>query len=246
MTGARFLLFAVEQRGELAMFANRMNNRPWMRTGNVALRLYVCAFLAGCAGAVPPPTVEETRSMETRIVHEDFTGAFNASVDVLMDTGYTLDVVNTEAGLITAFKKTTGEQGRILEERGPDEAETPTWVKVLGCVLVVGLVVAVVAAIADGDEDECCEYRCRDDDPDIIYIHDDGDFYDNATVYEYNVNVNLSAGDDENYTHIRVSCQGARMEGGRLVEAGPVYDPGLFARFFADMNTALALEETGF
>jgi hypothetical protein len=180
----------------------------------------------------------EARSMETRTVGRGFEETLNASVNVLQDQGYTLDTVDADVGLITASRRTESEQGEIFEEA--EDGGAPVWAKVVGVVLVVGLVVMVASAFSDEDDGcGCCD--CDDDVDYHYYSCDDAD--DWATVYEYRVTVNFHE-ENEAYTRVRVSCQGTRYEGGKMVAAGPVHDPGFFHRFFAGLDNALALEKT--
>src|SRR5262249_54187833 len=128
----------------------------WMKRINLALRFYLCLFVVGCAATRPKPTVEEARSMETRTLrgHEEM--VFKACVGVLQDLGYSVDVANAEAGLITASRQTQERSGEITEEREDPKGDggMPTWAKVLLVCTGVILVVFIVAAITGSDKDK--------------------------------------------------------------------------------------------
>ena len=81
-----------------------------MRFVNLTLRLYLISFIAGCAPTKPPATVAEARSMETRTVDAEYNQVLKASLNVLQDLYYSVDVVEADFGLIQASRHTEGKQ----------------------------------------------------------------------------------------------------------------------------------------
>ena len=208
----------------------------WTRGASTALRLYLIAIISGCAPPTPVP-VTEARAMETRILAAHSDRVVKASINVLQDLHFTIDMLNSDVGVIVASRHTEIEQGDITQE-DRIVSNIPTWQKVLG----VGIILAIIGGIAllfsgRGGSDKSSG---RGDDSEHIYIHDDRDGWE-ETVYQYKVTVNvesISGGE----SRLRVSAQGERLEGGRVVGAGPVQDPEFFQQFFASLDKALFLQ----
>jgi hypothetical protein len=141
-------------------------SRPWLRVLNWALRLYLSLVLAGCASKQKSLTVEEIRQLETRNVNSDFTTAFDASVNLLQDLGFTIDLIDTETGVITAGKQTEEELGELFPDIEKDDG-LPTWAIVLliitGIVIIIGLIIIAIAIFSSSDDDEEKETKGEDD-----------------------------------------------------------------------------------
>ena len=88
--------------------------RSW---GHGALRLYLCLFLVGCGAHRPP--LSEVRDMETRVMLGDEVTAFQACVATLQDLGYTVEVADVDAGILTASRSTHERSGQITEVSPP-------------------------------------------------------------------------------------------------------------------------------
>tara|TARA_Y100000034_G_scaffold134008_1_gene201271 strand:+ start:2335 stop:2994 length:660 start_codon:yes stop_codon:yes gene_type:complete len=208
----------------------------WTRGASTVLRLYLIAIISGCAPPTPVP-VTEARAMETRILAAHSDRVVKASINVLQDLHFTIDMLNSDVGVIVASRHTEIEQGDITQE-DRIVSNIPTWQKVLG----VGIILAIIGGIAllfsgRGGSDKSSG---RGDDSEHFYIHDDRDGWE-ETVYQYKVTVNvesISGGE----SRLRVSAQGERLEGGRVVGAGPVQDPEFFQQFFASLDKALFLQ----
>ncbi len=206
-----------------------------MRFASLALRLYLVSFIAGCAPTKPPATVAEARSMETRTVDAEYNKVFKASLNVLQDLYYSVDVVEADLGLIQASRLTEGKQADTAEEKG--EVEPLDWKKVCGVAAVAVLLVGLLALLfsrSGVDDDDADGERHH-------YIHDDDDGPSGPVVYKYKVTVNLET-IGENQTKVRVSAQGERLVGGSVASAGPIQEPEFFQRFFASLDKSLFLE----
>jgi hypothetical protein len=252
--------------GGRAMSADRILRISWRRVGGLALRAYLCLFLAGCAGTAPPPTIDEVRAMQTRTLDEDVETLVKATISVLQDLGYTVDMIQTDVGLITASRRTDSEQAAVQAEPEAEKKDgAPTWLVVLSVILVVGIVIMVVAALSDDDEDKDKD-KSADQDKEETRSRDseehkkkhDGESQDTgtsspelyvaldedpeATVYEYRVTVNLDPLQEGPSCQVRVSCEATCYQGGSMVEAGPVHAPAFYKQFFTGLNESLLRE----
>ena len=205
-----------------------------MRFVNLTLRLYLISFIAGCAPTKPPATVAEARSMETRTVDAKYNQVLKASLNVLQDLYYSVDVVEADFGLIQASRHTEGKQAKTVKEEGIEEPLD--WKKVCGIAAVAVLFIGFIALLTKDSGSD-------DDDGDSEqqhYFHNNDDSPSGPVVYKYKVTINLEM-IGENQTKVRVSAQGERLVGGSVVSAGPVQEPEFFQRFFASLDKSLFL-----
>ena len=206
----------------------------------LALRIYLVTFL-GCAAPRPPaPPTTVVRAMETRTISADSEKVLKASINVLQDLSYTVDVINVEMGLLTASRTTQGEQARLTE----DEDETmvdamPAWQKAClaagGVILVVGLLSLVFGGGGDGNGDD-------NDDVHVIDWGRNSDGPKGPVIHRYRVTINADEG-AEGETKVRVSAQGEKEQDGNVLATGGIHEPEFFQRFFASLDKALFLEE---
>ena len=227
---------------------SRLTNprKTWSFTAGILLRLYLALFLVGCVSRRPPVTVTEARSMETRTIVADYDKVLKASINVLQDQRYNLDVIDGDLGLIVASRSTEGQQTRLAREPART-VDAPTWQKVLGITLFIALIGGIIWLITrsgdddQGDRDRTDGSRSRRGDTHVY--HNGGDRGpDGPRIYQYKVTVNvesLASGE----THLRVSGTGERTRGDRIEQAGPIEDPEFFQRFFAGLDKALFLED---
>ncbi|MFQ6607125.1 MAG: hypothetical protein ACE5EE_01165 [Fidelibacterota bacterium] len=208
-----------------------------MRFASLALRLYLVSFIAGCAPTKPPATVAEARSMETRTVDAEYNKVFKASLNVLQDLYYSVDLVEAEIGLIQASRHTEGKQVETVDEMGQEQP--PDWKKICGIAAVTVLVIGLITLLFSGSDDED-DTEEKGNAEHHYYIQDD-DGPSGPVLYKYKVTVNLEAAGDSQ-TKVRVSAQGERLVGGSVVEAGPIQEPEFFQRFFASLDKSLFLE----
>ena len=87
-----------------------------LRGLGLSLRIYLITFL-GCAAPRPPaPPTAVARAMETRTITADSEKVIKASINVLQDLSYTVDVINVEMGLLTASRTTQGQQAILTQD----------------------------------------------------------------------------------------------------------------------------------
>ena len=213
---------------------------PLLQILDVSLRLYLVLFLvAACAPRRPPVSVVEARSMETRVVQSDYKKVLKASVNVLQDLRYTIDVIDSDLGLIVASRITEGKEADLAKEPH-QKAEYPTWQKVLGITILIAIVAGIVWLISGGGDDADDDRPRRGRGRETHVYHDRGSS-DGPRVFQYKVTLNIEAISDED-TSVRVSGSGVRRRGDTIEQAGPVEDPEFFTRFYSALDKALFLE----
>ena len=214
----------------------------WTNAANHLLRIYLALFVVGCASTRPKPTVVEARSMETRTLSGDEKTVFKACVGVLQDLGYSVDVANSDVGLITASRQTQERSGEITQEtedpRAADDG-MPTWAKVALIATGVILIVFLVAAVSGGS-DEKTKDKHDDSSSSTTNVTEAGET-SGPTVYHYKVTINMSAAGKKE-VRVRASVQGSQMQGTQVQKAGPVNDPSFFQAFFTSLDKSLFLE----
>lgn len=207
---------------------------------HIYIRLYLATFLVSCGGSKPPPTVTEARSIQTRTISANYDRVLKASINVMQDLNYSIEMIDKDLGLIVANRLSEAKQADISEE-STEDGGTPTWQKALGIAVIVAIVAGIVWLVTrgggnDNDDDD-------DDDHGVVHHgHSGGGSRGGPKVYQYEMTINLERVSDEG-TKVRVSVQGQKMVGGRLVGAGPVYDAEHFQDFFASLDKALFLED---
>ncbi|MFC1546922.1 hypothetical protein ACFL5M_00185 [Candidatus Neomarinimicrobiota bacterium] len=214
---------------------------PLLQILNVSVRLYLVLFLvAACAPRRPPVSTVEARSMETRVVQADYNKVLKASVNVLQDLRYTIDVIDSDLGLIVASRVTEGMEAELAKE--PDQVpEVATWKKVLGITIIIAIVAGIIWLISGGggdgdDDDHSSRGRGR-----TTHVYNGNDSSDGPRIYQYKVTLNIESLSDGE-TNVRVSGAGERRRGDTIEVAGPVEDPEFFTRFYSALDKALFLE----
>jgi hypothetical protein len=224
----------------------------WANACSWALRAYLCLFMVGCGAH--RPDLSQVRDMETRLMAGDETNAYQACVNTLQDLGYTIEVADLDAGILTASRSTHERSGQITEEReDPNHKGMPAWGWAL---LIVTGVIVIVAAAAVLSHDDDGQDAHKDQDkaghqqkakrkhheepppaPAVVAYAPDP-----PTSYVYLITINVQRQDQE-ATRVRVSLQGTEFHGDELVRTGPVEDPGFFERFYAALDQSLRIEQ---
>ena len=199
-----------------------------------ALVAYLSISIIGCTATQPtvkPPTAI-ARAMETRTFQKDMKTVLKAAINALQDMDYTIDVLNSDVGLITASRTTEQQKSELAsdeEEKGLSNFEK-------ACI-AVGLVF-IVAMILDDDGATHGGGRSGGG---------GGNSKDGPTgprIYRYKVTVNLNDMDTENI-NVRVSASGEIEQDGKILSTGGIHEPEFFQQFFVNMNKALFLEDQG-
>ena len=205
-----------------------------------ALVAYLSISIIGCTApqksVKPPATI--ARAMETRSFAKDMTTVLKAAINALQDMDYTIDVLNSDIGLITA-SRTSQQQKSELSIEENDAERFSEFEK--ACLAVFGLVslVIIMDMIFGGD------YDSNDRSPTRIGDGGNNDSGpDGPRIYRYKVTINLNDIDTDN-TKIRVSASGEIEQDGKILSTGGIHELEFFQQFFANVNKALFLEDQG-
>ena len=201
-----------------------------------ALVAYLSISIIGCTATQPtvkPPTTI-ARAMETRTFQKDMKTILKAAINALQDMDYTIDVLNSDVGLITASRTTEQQKSELASDE--EEKGLSNFEKACIAVGVVFIVVMIYSMIFDDDGDNDGGGR-----------RGGGNSRDGPTgprIYRYKVTINLNDMDIENI-NVRVSASGEIEQDGKILSTGGVHEPEFFQQFFANMNKALFLENQG-
>ena len=203
-----------------------------------ALVAYLSISIIGCTApqkpSVKPPTTI-ARAMETRSFAKDMTTVLKAAINALQDMDYTIDVLNSDVGLITASRTTEQIQAALSAD---NDEEKSTFGMILLPLIAIVAVVMILGMAFGGD----------DDDGDTIDLGlgggDKDSGPDGPRIYRYKVTVNLNDIDTNN-TKVRVSASGEIEQDGKILSTGGIHELEFFQQFFANVNKALFLEDQG-
>lgn len=200
------------------------------------LRLYLALFMiVGCAPRRDPISTAEARHMETRELTYGYDDVIRAAINVLQDMRYTIDVIDSDLGLIVASQQTEGKQV-ILTEEVDQEEEIPTWKKVLGITIIIAIVAGIVWLFTSGGDDDDDDDKYDDSGHHYggttVYSGNSGD--DGPRVYKYRITLNIESLGPYS-TRVRLNASGELKRGDTVKEAGAVEDPAFFQRFFSGL-----------
>ena len=203
-----------------------------------ALIAYLSISIIGCTAPQPnvkPPTTM-ARAMETRTFSKDMKTVLKAAINALQDMDYTIDVLNSDVGLITASRTTEQIQAALSAD---NDEEKSTFEMILLPLIAIVAVVMILGMAFGGDDD---------DDGDTIDLGlgggDKDSGPDGPRIYRYKVTVNLNDIDTNN-TKVRVSASGEIEQDGKILSTGGIHELKFFQQFFANVNKALFLEDQG-
>ena len=209
-----------------------------------ALVVYLSISIIGCTApqkpSVRPPTTV-SRAMETRSFAKDMTIVLKAAINALQDMDYTIDVLNSDVGLITASRTSQQQKSELSIEENDAEGFSEFEKACLTAFGIVSLLI-IMDMIFGGDDDS--GNKSNDSSP--IHIGG-GDGKENPTgpqIFRYKVTINLNELDADN-TKIRVSASGEIEQDGKLLSTGGIHELEFFQQFFANVNKALFLEDQG-
>ena len=219
------------------------------KTLHSALTLYLCTSLIGCSSpqqqsTVKPPTAV-TRAMETRSFSKDMKTVLKASINALQDMDYTIDVLNSDIGLITASRTTEkGQASLSLDNPNNNNNQVSRLGQLIPVVFIAGAVIILFNLIFGGDDDGDGDKR-RDRDGPTINLGSGGNGGDSDPVgpriFRYKVTINLNDLNADN-TKVRVSASGEIEQDGKILSTGGIHEPKFFRQFFANVNKSLFLE----
>ena len=209
-----------------------------------ALVAYLSISIIGCTAPQKPsvkPPATIARAMETRSFAKDMTTVLKAAINALQDMDYTIDVLNSDVGLITA-SRTTEQKKSELSTDGSDVEGFSEFEKACLTLFAIFSVAIILDMIFGGDDDS--ENNSNDRSPFRIGGGDGKDDPTGPRIYRYKVTINLNDLDNEN-TKIRVSASGEIEQDGKILSTGGIHELEFFQQFFANVNKALFLEDQG-
>ncbi len=214
------------------------------RVLHFALVAYLSISIIGCTAPQKPsvkPPAAIARAMETRSFAKDMTTVLKAAINALQDMDYTIDVLNSDIGLITASRTSQQKKSELSVEEN-DAERFSEFEK--ACLTVFGIVslVIIMDMIFGGDDDS--ENNSNDRSPIRIGGGDGKDDPTGPRIYRYKVTINLNDLDADN-TKIRVSASGEIEQDGKILSTGGIHELEFFQHFFANVNKALFLEDQG-
>ena len=206
---------------------------------------YLSVYISGCSSTRPKkPAVSIARALETRIYSNNMDVVLKASINVLQDMNYSIEVLNSDVGLISASRTTEENQAELDEETQSEEFTiVQKLALVAGIVVIVSAIFAIINIITgdDGDEDDE-HHRKKRNHTHNNYFGNNSKEKNSPKIYRYKITVNLN-GMNENETNVRVSAAGEVEENGRIIQTGGIHESEFFQNFFSNMNKALFLEE---
>jgi hypothetical protein len=137
----------------------------------LSLILYLSSYNIVFSQNKPPTAV--SRTLQTQNFSADLKTTLKASINALQDLDYTIDVLNSDVGLITASRTTEKKKadvssdaielgpssqnnidGEIDAEETARQEQAQTCAKIFGFAVVVVFVVVIINAIFGGDDDD--------------------------------------------------------------------------------------------
>ena len=209
-----------------------------------ALVAYLSISIIGCTAPQPtvkPPTTI-ARAMETRTFSKDMKTVLKAAINALQDMDYTINVLNSDVGLITASRTTEQKKSELSHDE--NEVEGLSEIQKT-CLIISGVVIVAImlGAIFGGDDDDSGK-NSNDRSPIRIGGGDGKDDPTGPRIYRYKVTINLNDLDADN-TKVRVSASGEIEQDGKILSTGGIHELEFFQQFFANVNKALFLEDQG-
>ena len=213
------------------------------------------------------PSTAVSRTLQTRNFEADVKTTLKASINALQDLDYTIDVLNSDVGLITASRTTEEKKAEVStdgvgtvqadldNEEVVKEEQTQTCVKIIGIAFVAVFFVFLLGAIFGDDDDDdddgknsnsSSRWR-RSSDSSNTRNKTVNNYYQDDTPkgprsYRYKVTIDIDDSGSEN-TVVRVSASGELEQDGKILESGGIHEPEFFKRFFSSMNKSLFLDE---
>ena len=205
--------------------------------------IYLITFISSCTTqprSVKPPT-SVARAMETRSFEGDLVTILKASINSLQDMDYTIDVLNSDIGLISASRTSERRKANLANENNNSEQMSAgeQACLVAGGFVAIVVLISFLDSIFDGDSS-------NDGDSSIwsgpTTINNRDDEPDGLIIYRYKIMINLTELDN-NQTRVRVSASGESEQDGKILATGGIHEIEFFSKFFAGMNQGLFLDK---
>ena len=219
-------------------------SRPKSLSGrllNVILFAYLIAGVSGCSN---PPRTEKpptslARAMETRSFNGDLRSVLKASINSLQDMDYTIDVLNSDIGLISASRTTESRKASLTNEKPKNTMSDGE--KACLAIGAVAIIAIIAAAIFGEDEDDNRGRKKGRSRPIRLGGGNSDDGPDGPRIYRYKVTISLDELNDKE-TNVRVSASGEVEQDGKILSTGGIHEAEFFQKFFAGMNQGLFLD----
>lgn len=204
----------------------------------MSLIAYLVMGISGCTNMprTDKPATSIARAMETRPFPGDLKSVLKAAINSLQDMDYTIEVLNSDIGLITASRTTEHAKAGLANEK--PEGELSAGQKACLAIGAVA-VIAIIAAMIFGDDGSDGSDDSR---PLLGGNHGHNDGPDGPKIYRYKVTINLTELVDGE-TNVRVSASGEIEQDGKILSTGGVHEMEFFQKFFAGMNQGLFLDQ---
>ena len=202
----------------------------------IVITIYLSIYFSSCVNTRPQkPSYSIARALETRVYDSSYNTLLKKSVNILQDMNYTIDVLNSDIGIISASRTTESKQANLDDERTDDDKTSI--LKVIAGVVAIAIVVSSVIFIIgkifdkDGDEDE--ENNSYESHSNNHYYSDDSDY--SPTIYRYKITINLNQLENKK-TEVRVSAAGETERNGKIISTGGIHEPQFFQKFFTQFD----------
>jgi len=158
---------------------------------------------------------------------------------------YTIDVLNSDVGLITASRTTEQRKASLTDEKPQNTmTDSEKACLVIGAVAVIAVIAAAI--FGDDDDDDDKRKRGRRGRSGPINIGGDNrggnDGPDGPRIYRYKVTISLDELNNSE-TNVRVSASGEVEQDGKILSTGGIHEAEFFQKFFAGMNQGLFLDQ---
>ena len=215
--------------------------RPKTKAGRFFYISLINYLVVGVSGCTNPPRVEKpptsvARAMQTRAFPGDLKTVLKASIHSLQDMDYTIDVLNSDVGLISASRTTEHRKAALADEK-PEETMSAGQ-KACIAIGVIALIALIANAIFGEDNDD----KKNDSNRPIIFGDNNDDGPDGPRIYRYKVTISLNNLDNDE-TNVRVSASGEVEQDGKILSTGGVHELEFFQKFFAGMSQGLFLDQ---
>ena len=122
----------------------------------IPIIIYLSIYFSSCVNTRPQkPSYSIARALETRVYDSSYNTLLKKSVNILQDMNYTIDVLNSDIGIISASRTTESKQANLDDERTDDDKTSILKViaGVVAIAIVVSSVIFIIGKIFDKDGD---------------------------------------------------------------------------------------------